>query len=181
MPAATLALLLTTALPTRAANFPVNYSPTGIACDAISNLVSVSSSSGINIYATNGNFVGGFASSAFDLGAGTGGNVWIANGTSSQKRDYQGNGMASTSLPGSTVALGRELSVGGTNYLLYAVSGGNVVAKNPDDGSTTVLFATPANVTGGDWTLRPGGYALEHVLVGLNTISRIWTYAVAWT
>lgn len=179
MPAATaLALALCGAGRAAAANFPINYSPTGIAYDSVSNLVLVSSGNQVNTYTTSGASLYSFipTTGIFDLGAGASGTMWIANGTSCQNRDFVGNGITSTSLPAGTVALGRELWVGGTNWLLYAVSGGNVVAKNLADQSTRVLFATPANTRGGDWILRPGGYALEHVLVGFCGSSQANSY-----
>jgi hypothetical protein len=175
MPAATVLVALLLALAgagrANAANFSVNYSPTGIAYDATSNLVSVSSGNQVNTYATNGTLLYSFipTTGIFDLGAGASGTVWVANSSNADNVEYAGHGVNSVLIGSGVVALGRELWVGGTNWLLYAVSGGNVVAKNLADQSTRVLFATPANVTGGDWLLRPGGYALEHVLVGLST------------
>ena len=79
-------------------------------------------------------------------------------------------------MPAGTVALGRELAIGGTNWLLYAVSGGNVVALNLANNATVNLLPTPAGTTGADWTLRPGGYALDHVCVGVCSADMVKTY-----
>jgi hypothetical protein len=164
-----------------AANFSVPYSPTGIAYDALSNRVCVAGNSTVFTYDTNGVQQATFnsGSGTFDLGAGTGGNVWVGNGNLAQSRDYAGNptGTPSFVLPNNTLLLGRELSVGGTNYVLYGVSGGNVVARELGSTNTVVLLATPAGTTGGDWVLRPGGYALDHVLVGLNTSGSVKIYS----
>ena len=174
-----LLLLVTTA---GAANFSVPYSPTGIAYDAISNRVSVANSGGVNTYTTNGTLTESFGNPGiFDLGAGTGGNVWIANGNLAQNRDYVGNFIGSTAIPNNTVVLGRELMVGGTNYVLYGVSGGDVVARELGSTNTVVLLATPAGTTGGDWVLRPGGYALDHVLVGVTLSSSVQTFSKSGT
>lgn len=171
------------AIRSQAGLFSVSYSPTGIAYDAVNNLVSVSGLNQVNAYDTNGSLKA-FSSpntGISDLGAGSGGNVWVANGTSADKRYYNGNGITSIFIPYNTVALGRELSVGGTNYLMYAVNGVSVVAINLTDYTTTALMPTPANITGGDWILRPGGYALEHVLIAVNSPNTVQTFTATAT
>ena len=78
-----------------AGQFAVNYSPTGIAYDAVSNRVCVSSGGGVNIYDTNGVLQSAFSSgSPFDLGAGTGGNVWIASGHQANIYTLTGDNMS---------------------------------------------------------------------------------------
>ncbi|MCX6895381.1 MAG: hypothetical protein NTZ16_07800 [Verrucomicrobia bacterium] len=163
------------------ANFAVPYSPTGIAYDASSNRVCVASGNNVYIYDTNGVQQSSFspATGIFDLGGGTGGNVWVGNGTSVDNRYYNGSGIDAFSIPSDTVAVGRELAVGGTNYVLYAVSGGNVVARAlaPSAPNDVVLLPTPAGTTGGDWALRPGGYALDHVIVALGNLTTVNTFS----
>jgi hypothetical protein len=173
-------LLLLLAGSAGAGTFSVGYSPTGIAYDAISNRVCLSSGNQVNTYDTNGALQSSFipSSGIFDLGGGTGGNVWVGNGTTDRKYDYEGNFIPpSLTIPNTTVFVGRELTIGGTNWVVYGASGGNVVALNLSNGATAVLLATPAGTTGGDWVLRPGGYALDHVLVAVNSVDAVQTFS----
>ena len=161
-----------------AGQFALNYSPTGIAYDAVSNVVSLSSGSSVFTYETNGTQVAQFsAGNPFDLGAGTGGNVWVASGNNYRKYDFAGDLVTGTTIPSTTVGVGRELAIGGTNWLLYAVSGGPVVALNLATLAAVHLLSTPAGTTGADWALRPGGYALDHVVVAMNTGSSVRMYS----
>lgn len=155
-------------------NFSVNYAPTGIAFDAANQRIAVSGSSGETIYDTNGTAVSAWTGGATDLGGGTSGTVWLMNGTSVQNRDYFGNSIASASVPFGTAALGRELNIGGTNYLMYFANN-TVYAMVIDSGASTALCSGPAGftVTGGDWTLRPGGRSLQDVAIILNSSSAV--------
>ena len=148
--------------------FAVNFAPTGIAYDPVNQRIAVSGTGGTTIYDTNGVLTGAFGNGGTDLGAGTNGTVWLANGTQAQLRDNNGNGIVAVVISFGTAALGSELRVGTNGYLMYATT--DVYALNLDSHTSTALFAVPAgfNVTGGDWCLRSNGTSLADVMVALS-------------
>ena len=165
-----------------AQTFSVPFAPTGIAYDAGSQRVLISGNGSISSY-TNGVLQWIWSATATDLAAGQTviyngvlgptKTLWVLNGNGALQYNSNGLPVGGVNLTSGATALGSELTIGGTNYLLYATT--NVYALNVANNVSTALFAVPAGfgVTGGDWCLRPNGHALADSLVALNSSTQV--------
>ncbi len=155
--------------------FTTGNALTGLAYSPDTQTIAASTGAGTGIYAADGTPLQmGFGTGSADNGAGPSGTWWLmqASGAAATKYDNNGNPLASAGLTNGTVALGRQLTVGGTNYLMCAAGGtvyaANVIYTGPYQ-NLTPLCSYAGNVTGGDWCLRPNGQSLADTLIALNT------------